>query len=157
MADHLHDRAAQLGSRRQADNPGNELTDVLPPSLTLVGASATTGTAVATVATNTVTWNGAIAADGSVTITIQATIKSNVPVGTTITNQATFAFDADGNGTNESSGVSDDPGAPGSANPTSVVVAAAVIDIPTLDNLGLLLLAMLLALGGARVMRRRRA
>jgi len=113
-------------------------------------------TTVATVATNTVTWNGAIAANGSVTITIQATIKPNVPVGTTITNQATFAFDADSNGTNESSGVSDDPGAPGSANPTSLVVAA-VVDIPTLDNLGLILLAMLLALGGARVMRRRRA
>jgi uncharacterized repeat protein (TIGR01451 family) len=144
------------GPGNQADNPGNELTDVLPSSLTLVSASATSGTAVATVATNTVTWNGAIAANGSVTITIQATINSNVPVGTTISNQATFAYDADANGTNESSGVSDDPGAPGSNNPTSLVVSA-VVDIPTLDNLGLLLLSMLLALGGAQVMRRRQA
>src|SRR5262249_1048778 len=46
----------------QLDNPGPEFNDVLPSSLTLVSATATSGTAVAAVATNTVTWNGSIAA-----------------------------------------------------------------------------------------------
>ncbi len=35
------------GPGPQADNPGNELTDVLPAGLALVSATATAGTAVA--------------------------------------------------------------------------------------------------------------
>ena len=49
------------GTGNQADNAGNEFTDVLPAGLTLVSATATSGTAVATVGTNTVTWNGSLA------------------------------------------------------------------------------------------------
>jgi uncharacterized repeat protein (TIGR01451 family) len=90
------------GPATQLDNPGNEFTDVLPAGLTLVSANATSGTAVATVGTNTVTWNGSIPSGNSVTITIQATIKSGQE-GQTITNQGSIAYDADGNGTNESS------------------------------------------------------
>ncbi len=88
----------------QADNAGDELADVLPSSLTLVSATATSGTAVANVGTNTVTWNGALASGASVTITITATINSGA--SGTVSNQAAFAFDADGNGTNEQSGTS---------------------------------------------------
>ena len=147
------------GTGVQGDNPGNELTDVLPAGLTLVSATATSGTATATVATRTVTWNGSLAAGGSVTITINATIDANVPAGTTLTNQGTFSYDADGNGTNEASGVTDDPAARGAADPTSFQVAAAPVvpPIPTLDEMGLAVLAMLLAMAGAWVMRRRRA
>jgi large repetitive protein len=87
---------------KQFDNAGDELTDVLPAGLTLVSAAATSGTAVATVATNTVTWNGNISAGAGVTITIVATI--NAAAGTTISNQAAFKFDADGDALNESSG-----------------------------------------------------
>jgi uncharacterized repeat protein (TIGR01451 family)/fimbrial isopeptide formation D2 family protein len=148
---------SNTGTGAQADNPGNELTDVLIPALTLVSASATSGMAVATVGTNTVTWNGAIPAGGTVTITINATIKAGVAIGTVINNQATFAYDADGNGTNETSGVSDDPGARGGADSTDFVVGAAPAPIPTLDEMGLLLLAVMLAMAGAWVMRRRRA
>lgn len=132
------------GPGAQGDNPGDELTDVLPPELILVSASATSGTAVATPATNTVTWNGAVPALGSVTITIQAAIGNGVPSGTSISNQAAFSYDADGDGTNESSGVSDDPAAPGSADPT-VIGLASVVDVPALDWVGLALLAALLA------------
>src|SRR6185312_11803566 len=46
------------GTAAQADNPGNELTDVLPPQLTLVSATASSGTATANTGTNTVPWNG---------------------------------------------------------------------------------------------------
>ena len=110
------------GTAGQNDNPGNEFTDVLPASLTLVSASASSGTALATVGTNTVTWNGALAPlGGSVTITITATINAGTQ-GTTITNQGTVSYDADGNGTNESSKATDDPGAPGGNDPTSFIV-----------------------------------
>ena len=146
-------------THNQGDNPGAEFTDILPAGLTLVSATATSGTATATVATNTVTWNGSIAAGASVTITINATVDPGVPVGTTITNQGTIAYDADGNGTNEASAMTDDPGAAGPGNPTVFVVVAggATVDIPTLDEVGLAALVALLALGGTALLRRRRA
>lgn len=86
----------------QQDNPGNEFTDVLSADLTLVGASASSGTATANTGTNTVTWNGVVPAQDSVTITIDATIKPGTE-DHTITNQGTISYDADGNGTNEAS------------------------------------------------------
>jgi uncharacterized repeat protein (TIGR01451 family) len=129
------------GTLAQADNPGNELTDVLPSSLTLLSANATSGTAVANVGTNTVTWNGAIAGSGSVTITIQALIK-NGTIGATISNQATVSYDADANGTNESSRQSDDPSTAAASDPTSFIVAGS---IPALSHTMLLLLGALIA------------
>lgn len=123
------------GAATQSDNPGNEMTDVLPSSLTLVGASASSGTAVANSGTNTVTWNGSIAKNGSVTITINATIKSGT-AGTPISNQASIAFDADGNGTNESAAASN----------TVTFTPAAASAIPALSTYGLIALAASLAL-----------
>ena len=150
------------GPGTQGDNPGNEFTDVLPASLTLTGAMATSGTATATVATNTVTWNGSLAAGASVTIIINATIKVAVAPGTTVSNQGTIAYDADGNGTNEASAVTDDPTTAPQNDPTSFQVVAApppppVAGIPALDGLGLAVLAALLSLAGALALRRRRA
>ncbi len=146
------------GSTAQADNPGDELTDVLPSSLVLVSASATSGTAVATVATNTVTWNGEIPAGGSVTVTIVATISSSVTVGQTVSNQATAAYDADGNGTNEASAPSDNPSTGAAGDPTVFTVnrdASGAAVVPTLDAVGLGILSLLVALGGALVLGRR--
>jgi uncharacterized repeat protein (TIGR01451 family) len=123
------------GAAAQADNPGDEFTDVLPSQLTLVSASATSGTAVATVGTNTVTWNGALAQlGGSVTITIHATIKPGT-AGATVTNQGTIAFDADGNGTNEASAVTDNPATAAPNDPTSFVVGAPAIAATNVDSL----------------------
>ena len=96
------------------------MTDVLPTQLTLVGATASSGTATATVATNTVTWDGGVPASGSVTITITATIKAGTTG--TISNQATVSYDADLNGTNETTISTDDPNAPGAADPTTFAV-----------------------------------
>ena len=106
----------------QLDNPGDELTDVLPASLTLVNANATSGTAAANVGTNTVTWNGALAPGASATITVEAELADDATG--TVANQATLAFDTDGNGTNESAGVSDDPstGTPADATTFTVIV-----------------------------------
>ncbi len=111
------------GGFGQGDNPGNEFTDVLPASLTLVSASATSGTAVATVGTNTVTWNGSIPGlGGVVTLAITATINGGTG-GTTIANQGTVNYDADANGTNESTSTTDDPSVGGANDPTTFVVA----------------------------------
>jgi uncharacterized repeat protein (TIGR01451 family) len=144
------------GTGAQADNPGNELIDVLPAQLTLVSATATSGSAVATVGTNTVTWNGAIPAAGTVTITITATI--NAGASGTISNQGTISYDTDGNGTNDGTAQTDDPATPGTGNPTPIVVVGgpAPPPIPTLSDFGLLALAAALAMMALAVMRRRR-
>jgi hypothetical protein len=133
------------------------MVDVLPAQLTLISASANSGAAVATVATNTVTWNGSIPAGGSVVITIQALIESNIAPGTTVTNQATINYDADGNGTNESTTVTDDPSQTGGGQATGFVVVAAPADVagvPALDGFGFAALAALLAAVGIIVVRR---
>lgn len=92
----------------QGDNPGSEMTDVLPPGVTLVSASSTSGVASTTLGTNTVQWNGAIAANGSVTVTITATVNPGTE-GKTIANTAQVNYDTDQNGTNESSATSVPP------------------------------------------------
>ena len=143
------------GPSTQGDNPGDELTDVLPPGLALISASSNAGSIAA--GNNTVTWNGSLAAGASVTITIQAGISASAAPGTTISNQATFLYDANGDGLNEAAGVTDAPG--GTANdPTNFVVGGGEEpqEIPTLDTIGLALLAVILALGGMAMLRRRR-
>jgi uncharacterized repeat protein (TIGR01451 family) len=129
------------GSIAQADNPGNELTDVLPSSLTLLSATANSGTTVANSGTNTVTWNGAIAGGGSVTVTIQALVRTGTS-GTTILNQATISFDSDANGTNDATRVSDDPSTAAPSDATAFTVAGV---IPALSQMMMLLLVVVLA------------
>ena len=89
------------------------------------------------------------------TITITAIINTGT-AGSTISNQGTVFFDADGNGTNESSILTDNPGTAAANDPTSFAVAS-IIQVPTLSELGLVLLALLLASGALVMMRRRRA
>jgi uncharacterized repeat protein (TIGR01451 family) len=125
------------GGGAQGDNAGDEFVDVLPAQLTLVSATASSGTAVATVGTNTVTWNGTIAAAGSVTITINATI--NAGVSGTVNNQGTINYDSTGAGTNGATRLTDSPLLPGGADPTGFSIFVAV---PALDRIGLLLLAL---------------
>ncbi|QQR74295.1 MAG: DUF11 domain-containing protein [Holophagales bacterium] len=144
------------GAGSQNDNPGDELTDVLPATLTLVSASATSGTALANIGTNTVTWNGAIPAAGSVTITITATVNTGT-LGQTISNQGTISYDSDGNGSNDASASTDDPAVAGGADPTVFVVGGSVLEIPTLSGLGLAALAFVLAALALVALRRRSA
>jgi uncharacterized repeat protein (TIGR01451 family) len=145
---------SNAGPGDQPDAAGDEFTDVLPAPLVLVSASATSGTALATIATNTVTWNGAIPAGGSVTLTIQATLPSTALAGTTIANQGTFQFDSDGDGDNDASGVTDDPSTGAADDATGFVVAApAAVEIPALDWSGIAALALLLSLAAISVLR----
>lgn len=108
----------------QGDNPGDELIDVLPAALTLVAATATSGTATSDVGAHTVHWNGSIPGSASVTITIQATVNPGTPRGTIVSNQGTINYDSDGNGSNETSALTDDPGVSGSDDPTDFEVGA---------------------------------
>lgn len=111
-------------SGAQPDNPGNELVDVLPAELTLASASATSGTAVADIGANTVTWNGSIPSSGSLTLTIGATLSPAAIGGSSVSNQATVNFDGDHNGSNESSAASDDPATATAGDATALTVHA---------------------------------
>ncbi len=113
----------------QGDNPGDEFTDTLPGALALVSANATSG--IATAVGNTVTWNGSLAMSASVTITIDATINAGTQ-GAVISNQGTVHYDADANGTNEATALTDDPGQPGAADPTLLFVGSGGVDFFTL-------------------------
>lgn len=142
-----------VGTGAQGDNPGHELTDALPPDLSLVSAAATSGAAAT--AANTVTWDGALAPGASVTLTIQATIHAGTP-GHLVQNQATLAYDGDADGTNETGALSDDPGAGGAADATGfTVLALPAIAVPALSPAGLGLVALALAGAAVGVLRRR--
>ncbi len=150
------------GTLAQGNNPGDEFTDVLPAELTLVGATATSGTPVANVGTNTVTWNGTIAANGgTVTITIEAIIEPGTG-GSTISNQGTISFDSDGDGINDATADTDDPAVGGQADPTDVTVGEgpgpepSPLEIPTVSGLGLLVMGLLMAAAAFVVLGRRR-
>ncbi|MCB1008873.1 MAG: IPTL-CTERM sorting domain-containing protein, partial [Acidobacteria bacterium] len=147
---------SNAGPAAQLDNPGDEFVDALPVGLTLVSASADSGVAFADLGTNSATWNGSIAPGGTVTIVIEATIDYGVADGTVISNQGVAQFDANGDGTNEATAPTDDPATGTPDDPTEFVVSATAIqEIPTLDTVGLALLALLLA--GFAAVRLRRA
>ncbi|HUP42200.1 MAG TPA: choice-of-anchor Q domain-containing protein, partial [Thermoanaerobaculia bacterium] len=135
-----------LGPGLQQDNPEDEFVDVLPPELLLVSASADSGVTTADPGTNTVTWNGEIPAGAMVTILIEAAISEEVPLGTAIANQGTIFYDADGFATNEATRSTDDPSTPEPEDPTVFLVgAASLLEIPTLTEWALWLLALTLA------------
>jgi uncharacterized repeat protein (TIGR01451 family) len=137
----------------QIDNPGDEFVDVLPTGLLLEGASASSGTATADAGTNTVRWNGAVPGNGSVTVTISARILS-AAAGTSVSNQGTVSYDADGNGSNEATALTDDPGVAGAANPTVFAAGLAAV-VPAASTAGLALLGLLVALGAGLLIRSR--
>jgi hypothetical protein len=143
------------GAGDQPDNPTDEFVDVLPPEVTLFGGTSSSGSTSFNYGTNTVTWNGSIpAGGGTVTIDILADVNA-VPVGTLVSNQGTVFYDGDGNGTNESQRLTDDPSQPGGDDPTTFAVIQAPA-IPTLGGVGLVILVVVLAGIGFAVLRSRR-
>jgi len=105
--------------------------------VTLGTATATSGTV--TTAPPVVNWDGSIAAGGSVTITVNATINAGLSEGTVISNQGTAATDPGRTGSPTGSVPTDDPGQPGGTDPTNVTVAGgvAIAEVPTLSTVGL--------------------
>ncbi|MDY7091511.1 MAG: IPTL-CTERM sorting domain-containing protein [Acidobacteriota bacterium] len=126
------------------DGLGNEFEDVLPPELGGASVSADGGVAVI-LPGNLLIWNGAIPADGVVTLTVQATLLNNVPPGTVVSNQG-FLVNTP----------TDNPDTPDPQDPT-VFVVATIVEIPTLGAVGLALLVGILAWAGLVALRRRRA
>ncbi|HXU34353.1 MAG TPA: DUF11 domain-containing protein [Thermoanaerobaculia bacterium] len=142
------------GPATQFDNPGPELTDPLSPDFTPVSVTASSGIATAT---NFLNWDGSIPAGGTVTITLLVRLSTLLAPGATVSNQATAHYDADGDGTNESSASSDDPATAGTSDPTvfQVVGAPAVTEIPTLGGFGFAALAVLMGLVAVGLMAKR--
>lgn len=134
---------SNAGPGPQLDNPGDELTDVVPPGLIVSSVAATSGTVVAN--GNSVTWNGVIPANSSVTVTIDALVDASAG-GTTLSNQGTVTFDSDGNGTNDSVSMTDDPGVGGSDDPTDITIAPNIgnMSVPTLSDWALMVLSLLM-------------
>jgi uncharacterized repeat protein (TIGR01451 family) len=120
------------GTATQPDNSGHELADTLPSSLSLVSASATSGTVATDLPGNRVTWDGSIPSGGSATVTINATVKATAALGLTISNQALISYDANVDGTNESAELTDDPSLGGTSDPTDFVVVSPSMDFFTL-------------------------
>jgi hypothetical protein len=141
-----------LGPGAQADNPGDELVDILPPQVALLEAIADRGVVTADPGTHTVTWNGALAPGETATLAITAEVLASA-LGTTVTNQATLAFDTTNDGSNDGAARSDDPLAAGTQDPTSFV-GALPAEIPTLGTWGAGVLALAIGLLGMRRCRR---
>jgi len=145
--------AYNYGGHDQTDNPGDEIVDTLPPELTWVDTFATSGTATFDAATNSVHWNGAIPAHGSVSLSIAVRIAPNA-VGL-ITNQAVAHYDADSDGSNESTLLSDDGATLTPLDPSVIYV---IEPVPAADGGTLALLGLgLLLLAGWGLRRHRRA
>ncbi len=137
----------------QLDDPASdELIDLLPPELVPLGTAATGGTAVLDPDTGTVTWNGSIPGGGEVGLAIEAVIVSDP--GVVISNQGEIAFDADGNGVNDSLRLTDDPQVTGGEDPTDFRVAA-IVEVPAASPVGLAVLALLLMAAALVAIRRR--
>jgi hypothetical protein len=79
---------------------------------------------------------------------------SHLTVGEPIANQGTCHFDADGNGTNESTCLTDDPATAAVGDPTSVLILPSPVEVPALSDVGLALLC--LSLAGVALLRLRR-
>jgi uncharacterized repeat protein (TIGR01451 family) len=142
------------GTGTQADNAGDEFTDVLPATLSLVSATASSGTALANTGTNTVTWNGALpAVVGQVMITINATVKANA-AGLAIANQGIAHVDTNNDNVNDTDVFTDDPSVGGGQDPTQVQIAPAEA-VPVAGGLGLSLLGLAIAAVAIGVLQRR--
>ena len=142
-----------LGCGDQEDNAGHEFEDTLPEHLAATGvADATSGTA--SVVGDEIFWDGAIPAGGSVTITYKAKIDPTTEAGTQICNQGVVHWDSDGDGSNETDTVTDDPDTPADEDPTCITVEitgiappiSGTIDAPTLSEWGMILLSCLFVL-----------
>lgn len=138
------------GPGPQPDNSGAEFVDTVPSQLTATGASASAG-AITRVG-NTISWNGSLAAGGTVTITITASVKY-VFGGTVVSNQGTIFCDAAGNGSNGATRLTDDPNLPGASDPTNFTVLD-LTPIPTLHGVGVLSLVLLLGVVAVLTLRR---
>jgi hypothetical protein len=163
-----------LGPASQYDNPGPEMVTFLPPCSTVLEATATQGTATVFPG-SAVTWDGTLTGSTAGAAAAEVTVQAKVKVPKTIPIrefgpgahreetaappfvtwwQSMILSDAHLTGVNDTVTLSDDPDQPGEVDPTKIrVAAAAAVEIPTVSELGLLLLTLLM---GGLAMRRLR-
>jgi uncharacterized repeat protein (TIGR01451 family) len=144
---------SNTGTETQPDDPTDpELTDTLPPQLTLLSANLVIGPGSVSVdlGANSLRYDGELDPGEMATIVVTAQIDEGT-LGTLIANQATAFFDANADGENDTEEPSDDPATMPDNDPTGFVVVAAV---PTLSQWGAALLAGLLSLLGLFGLRR---
>jgi hypothetical protein len=111
-------RLSSRGTAGQANLPGHELFDTLPPELAVVTASATSGVATVDYVANTVAWNGPVPPGPDVvTVTIVAALDA-VPAGTEVRNSALLTFNRDDKGPLETSKTDADPAGGGPEDQT---------------------------------------
>ena len=139
------------GPQAQLDNAGPEFEDPLPAGFVYGGATASSGSLSYEPGSNTLSWSGALGSGESVAITITGSIDP-AAAGATVSNQGRVLFDADGNGSNESVGLSDDPSVGGATDPTVIAVMQAQ-GVPTNSAWSLLLLMLGLGATGALLFR----
>ncbi|MEA2560136.1 MAG: hypothetical protein QOH06_1640 [Acidobacteriota bacterium] len=119
------------GAGPHPDNPGAEMVDMPPTGLALTGASSDVGTVTVDLPNNLVSWNGALDPGESATVLIHVTLSPSAIEYGMIFNQATVNYDANGDGINEKTGVSNDPGRPDPDDPTLSTVSTAPLDFHT--------------------------
>jgi uncharacterized repeat protein (TIGR01451 family) len=137
------------GTGFQEDAAGDEFTDILPTQLTVGVPTATSGTVTVTgTSPATVHWNGSLAPGASVTITIPVTINAGTG-GQTVTNQGTVHYDPDRDLVNDASAPTQPPGG-------TTFVVGGVVEVPTLSDFGLALLALTLSALAVITLRRKR-
>ncbi|HRQ41732.1 MAG TPA: cadherin domain-containing protein [Chloroflexota bacterium] len=112
---------SNTGDLDQADNPGDEFVDELPAEIELTNAQVVSGGGTIASSFNTVTWNGAIPAGGSVVLEIEATILPGFR-GQVVSNQGQIFYDGDNDGQNEGITYTDDPTQPGMFDPTTFII-----------------------------------
>ena len=136
----------------QVDDPDEpEFIDVLPAELTLVDAVADQGTV--TTGAGAVRWDGTIPGGGAVFLSIDARIANdalNIP----ISNQGEIFYDLNGDGSNDTLALTDDPDVAGGSDPT-VFDTGGIVDVPTLQGVSMATLILLLAVSALGVLRRR--
>jgi len=140
------------GCANLTNGPDHEFTDTLPVGLSATGfIQADPGTAA--VSGDTIVWDGAIPAGGSVRLTFKARIDDDVPAGTTLCNQGIARWDSNRDGAIDASEPTDDPSTAEDDDPTCVTVQESelpipltgTIDAPSLTEWGMIILSVLLA------------
>jgi len=144
------------GTASQPDDPANpELTDVLPPELTLLSADLASGPGSVSVdlGANSVRWDGELAVGETATIVVSAQIDQ-LTLGVVIANQAVAFYDSNGDGENDTQEPSNDPVTAPDDDSTAARITAPLLEVPTLSQWGAAFLAGALALLGLFGLRR---
>jgi uncharacterized repeat protein (TIGR01451 family) len=140
------------GCANLTNGPEHEFTDTLPAGMTSTGfAQAENGTVA--VDGDTIVWDGAIPAGGSVRLTFKARIGDDVPAGTTLCNQGSARWDSNRDGAIDASEPTDDPSTAEDDDPTCLTVQESelplpltgTIDAPSLTEWGMIVLSVLFA------------